>query len=147
MVPARGKRPENKGVNVGIDLKTKKIVGRYIPSTFNGLQSFSTIYRTKIILDHTSTPMPSTHIVGFRMLENGREDFIGPTLTDLFEETNEWSLTSDETLGILTGSCKGGGFCLDTQGLSLIDMTRLQLVDLVKPDKIGSVPNFSTVSH
>jgi hypothetical protein len=141
-VGAKGKRPSNTGMTLKVDLDSLATASdrNDLSSTFNGHQVISQRFEVVLALEHTSTPVASTH-VSRRIIEaDGRVvDEDRPTLLDLFEETDALSINGDGTVAMIANSCPVG-FCTEGIGVNFIDVGAAAMLPKLTDDQIGFSP-------
>jgi hypothetical protein len=141
-VGAKGKRPSNTGMTLKVDLDSLAVTSdrNDLSSTFNGHQVISQRFEVVLALEHTSTPVASTHISRRIIEADGRVvDEDRPTLLDLFEETDALSINADGTVAMIANSCPVG-FCTEGIGVNFIDVGAGAMLPKLTGDQIGFAP-------
>ncbi len=141
-VGAKGKRPSNTGLTLKVDLESLAVDSDRtdLSSTFNGHQVISQRLERVVALEHTSTPVSSTH-VALRSIDPDGHVVAesGATILDLFEETDALSINGDETVAMLANSCPAG-FCTTGIGVNFIDVANAAVLPKLTMDRIGFAP-------
>lgn len=144
-VGARGRRPSNTGMTLKVDLESLEVDSdpTDLSATFNGHLAISQSQQKVFRLEHTSTPVSSTHVAVWNLLPDGElEPAPGPTLLDLFEVSDELSFNDDGTLAILPNSCPVG-FCTTGKGVNFIDVATGENLPKLTDAHIGFAPSFA----
>jgi len=141
-VGAKGKRPSNTGMTLKVDLDTLAVDSDRtdLSATFNGHQVISERFERVVALEHTSTPVASTHVALRSFDPDGHVvSDSGATLLDLFEETDALSINGDGTVAMLANSCPAG-FCTAGIGVNFIDVAGAAVLPKLTRDRIGFSP-------
>ncbi len=143
-IPGSPKRPISIGFTAAVNLKDFTLNEHlaFSPATFNGSLAISNQLGTAIHLEHTSTPVSSTH-AALRTLGTQGEliDFKEKaTIFDLFEERNDFDLNQKETLYVLPNACLVG-FCTVGKGLNFVDMKSGAYLPKLFASKLGFTPH------
>lgn len=142
VIGAKGLRPANTGLTIRFDLTAEKVTEQIRPGTFNGLWSYSQAARKRIVLDHTSTPVSSTHVMQSTIAQDGSMTEDPEAVLDLFEETDNFSINRDGRLGMLPNRCPSG-FCVVGKGVNFIDIRAGAKLPKLMSDAIGFDPDFA----
>ncbi|MBF0408241.1 MAG: hypothetical protein HQM10_12890 [Candidatus Riflebacteria bacterium] len=145
LIGAKGVRPRNTGMTLKVDLGTFSVKSDSydLSATFNGHRAISFSQKKVLVLEHTSTPVSSTHVMQKAINDHGDLEAIdGPAILDLFEETDDLSINGDGTLAMIANSCPTG-FAISGKGLNLIDVRTGKKLPKIMSDTIGFAPEFS----
>jgi len=141
-VGAKGKRPSDTGMTLKVDLESLAVDSdpSDLSGTFNGHQVISQPFERVVALEHTSTPVASTHVALRSIEPDGRVvPHDSPTVLDLFEETDGLSINGDGTVAMLANSCPAG-FCISGIGVNFIDVENAAVLPKLTRDRIGFSP-------
>jgi len=141
-VGAKGKRPSDTGMTLKVDLASLAVDSDRtdLSATFNGHQVISQPLDRVVALEHTSTPVASTHVALRSIDPDGHVvSDSGATLLDLFEETDALSINAGGTLAMLANSCPAG-FCIAGIGVNFIDVAGAAVLPKLTRERIGFSP-------
>lgn len=134
-------RPRNVGCYVTVNVRTMERSDCAMANTFGGSRYFLNKTDRLIVLQHTSTPVSSTHAMYYAFGANGEKEVIGDhgTMFDLFEEDNNMQFNADETIVNMSSECFTG-FCKPGKGIILYDLKNDKRLPNITDDFLGFVP-------
>ncbi|RYZ57487.1 MAG: hypothetical protein EOP07_09780 [Proteobacteria bacterium] len=116
-------RPRSLGAFVTVDLQRMAIKEFGSPATFSGARFALNKLSRFIEIQHTSTPVSSTHVMMSDIQGNASMKPVGShgTMYDLFETNDNLQFNDSETLSVMSSACLTG-FCAAGKGLIFYDL-------------------------
>lgn len=136
------KRPYATGHFAEIDLNNKTLKGIFASGTFSGSRYALNKTNRLVILEHTNTPVDSTHAMLFDIRADGAYAEVGThgTMFDMFEEDNRMEFSDDESLAIMANGCFQ--FCGPiNKGIIVYDLKEDKRLPNITEDFLGFLPN------
>lgn len=140
LVTATGNRPSNTGLLARLNPQTLTIDTVERSRTFQGAVAFDHSFDRMFLVEHTSTPVTSSHLIPIDVDEDGNLHPVqGAPLIDAFDGTDAIAMNPSGTLLAMANSCLLG-FCFDGAGVSFVDARTREVLPKLMSDAIGFEP-------